>query len=394
MASLARFPARACWRVRYTLSLGHRRLARARYCKTKSAATALTTRLSDLERAMSDEIASNDQIKQWVKDEFISVDEAAAAFPGWGDTAGRDPELASTDYEALLRAFEEYALVHSKAHDPHRKAHKNSVSLASQVVDWLRSNHSDLRQLKTKDCESYRAELQERYSPWSIHHYLTKLRILLDQAIDMGMIGANPARALRMGSSKTATVRRILGIEEARALLEASTKYRQWIDGGLGTAIRLCLYAGLRPEEACWAQWSWLNVRRRALTVQKAHDSRGNLWTPKDYEARALDVKAELVDWLKAERHQGMFLLRGKEEGKPLHPSSLSHAFRKMADAEEWDSGITLYSCRHTYATELLRAGVDLRTVQARMGHESARTTEHYLHALDVEARPTDRLPY
>ena len=60
MASLARYPARACWRVRYTLSLGGRRRSRARYCKTKAAATALTTRLADLERATCDQIASND----------------------------------------------------------------------------------------------------------------------------------------------------------------------------------------------------------------------------------------------------------------------------------------------------------------------------------------------
>ena len=228
MASLARYPARACWRVRYTLSLGGRRRSRARYCKTKAAATALTTRLADLERATCDQIASNDQIKKWVADRFITVDEASAAFPGWGDTAGRDPELAGIDYDALLRAYEEYALDHSKSHDPHRKAHKNAVSLATQILDWLRSNHPDLRQLKTQDCESYRAELQERYSPWSIHHYLTKLRILLDLAVDKAMIGANPARSLKMGSPKTAKVRRILSIEEARELLEASTRYGQW----------------------------------------------------------------------------------------------------------------------------------------------------------------------
>jgi hypothetical protein len=111
-------------------------------------------------------------------------------------------------------------------------------------------------------------------------------------------------------------------------------------------------------------------------------------------EQRGFMGGSPLDDWLQAERHDGRFILRGKEEGKPLHPSTLTHAFRKMADAEGWDEAITLYSCRHTYATELLRAGVDLRTVQARMGHESTRTTEGYLHALDVEARPSDRLPY
>ena len=38
----------------------------------------------------------------------------------------------------------------------------------------------------------------------------------------MGMIGANTARTVKMGSPKTAKARRILAIEEARALLEAS----------------------------------------------------------------------------------------------------------------------------------------------------------------------------
>ena len=394
MASLERYPARGCWRVRYTITVGPTKRRRARYCKTKAAATALHTRLADLERATRDQIASNAQIKKWVDDEFVTVDEAAAAFPGWGDTSARDPELASTDYDALLRAYEEYALVHSKAHDPHRKAHKNSVTMAVQVVDWLRSNYPDLRQLTIKDCERYRAELQERYTPWSIHHHVTKLRILLDQAVDTGMIGANCARTLKMGSPKTAKVRCILSVAEARALLEGSTRYTHLINGGLPTAVRLCLYAGLRPEEVCWAQSSWLNIRRRTLTVQEAHDSIGNTWSPKDFEARVLDMSTELADWLRTLGQEGLFVLTGKEEGRPLHPSSLSHAFRKMADAENWDTSITLYSCRHTYATELLRAGVDIRTVQARMGHESSRTTEGYLHALGAETPVADKLPY
>ena len=353
----------------------------------------MSTRLAELEQATQDQIGSNVQIKKWVSDGFITDGEAAGAFPGWRDTAGRNPDLAVTDYDSLLRAYEEYALDHSKAHDPNRKAHKNVVTLATQVVNWLRSNCPDLRLLSTKACESYRAELQERYTPWSIHHYLTKLRILLDQAVGMGMIVSNPARLLKMGNPKTAKVRHVLSIEDAKALLTASKRHRQWAYGGLPTAVRLCLYAGLRPEEVCWAQWSWLDPGRRTLTVQEARDVVGHVWRPKDYEARVLDVNEELANWLHAERGEGLFILQGRE-GRPLHPSSLVHAFRKMADAEKWDPSTTLYCCRHTYATELLRAGVDLRTVQARMGHESSRTTEGYLHALGAESPVAEKLPY
>ena len=83
-------------------------------------------------------------------------------------------------------------------------------------------------------------------------------------AVDMGMMGSNPARGLRMRVPKTARGRRVLTVEEARVL----------------------------------------------------------------------DVKAELVGWLEAARHDGPFMLRGKNGGRPLHPDALVHAFRKIADAE------------------------------------------------------------
>ncbi len=354
----------------------------------------MRTRLEDLERATRDQIASKPQITRWISDGFLMPDEASAAFPGWGDTAARDPGTSGTNFEAILASYENYALVHSKAHDPHRKTHLSSMSMARQVVEWLRANFPDLRPLKVKDCERYVADLQERYSPWSVHHYLTKLRVLLDQAVEMGMIPENPARSLKMANPKTATVRRLLSSEEARMLMAASLKYPQWICGGLPTAVRLCLYAGLRPEEVCWAQRSWINIRQRTLSIQETRDAAGQTWTPKDYESRVLDVKTELLDWLQAEKHDGLFILRAREEGRPLNPSSLSHGFRKLADAEGWDRSITLYSCRHTYCTELLRAGVDLATVQRRMGHESVRTTQTYLHALGGESPVAEKLPY
>jgi integrase len=354
----------------------------------------MCTRLSDLEQSTRDQIASNAQIKRWIGDGFLSFDQAVVAFPGWADTAARDPGRSATDYTAILAAYESYALVHSKAHDPNRKTHLNNMSRARQVVEWLRANFPDLRPMSVKDCERFVADLQERYSQWSVHHHLTMLRILLDQAIDMGMISENPARSLRMGNPKIATVRRVLSGDEPRMLLEASLKYPQWIYGGLPTAIRFCLYAGLRPEEVCWVKSSWLNVRPPTLTIQETRDAGGQIWTPKDYEARVLDVNTELLEWLQKEKHDGPFVLRSKEEGRPLNPSSLSHAFRKIADAEGWDRSITLYSCRHTYCTELLRAGVDLATVQRRMGHESVRTTQTYLHALGGESPVAEKLPY
>ena len=58
------------------------------------------------------------------------------------------------------------------------------------------------------------------------------------------------------------------------------------------------------------------------------------------------------------------------------------------------DPQITVYSLRHTYATMALRSGVDLRTLQRRMGHSDIKTTMEYLHFIELEEHPMDKLPY
>ena len=127
LASLDRFPGRGCWRVRYTLTLGNSKVRRARYPKTKGVGNALRTRVTELEQATRDQVARNVGIKRWVGDGFLTSGEATIEFPGWEDTAARDPDKSVTDFDAILDATEDYALRESG--DPNRKAKRRGNAM-------------------------------------------------------------------------------------------------------------------------------------------------------------------------------------------------------------------------------------------------------------------------
>ena len=392
MASFDYFAPRNCYRVRFTVHVGKLCHRRSRYPKSKAAARALLARVGSLEEASHDGRAEDREIQQWIEDGLLRPDEAAITFRGWADTKNRRPSPTdATDYDLILQAYEEYALRTSKARDPVRKTHSNHMSVARQVVKWLTDNFPHLPDLTKKDCFRYEDELSMGLARWTVFHYMTKLRLLLDRALELGMVTENLARAIKLQQPKSETARRILALDEAQIILTESLNYTQWINGGLPAVVRLGLYAGLRDEEMCWAKKGWL--RGRILIVQRS-EAGPRSWLPKDNEARRLDVKQELVDYLNEIQHDGQFVLRGKWPDKPLTTDALQKAFRKFICAIEMDTAITPYSLRHTYATELLRQRVDLRTVQRRLGHSNIKTTEAYLHEIEPEAHPTEVLRY
>lgn len=73
-------------------------------------------------------------------------------------------------------------------------------------------------------------------------------------------------------------------------------------------------------------------------------------------------------------------------QGKPRSPSSFSgHDFKQLLDIAGIDRKFRIHDMRHTHATWLLEAGVNIKVVSERLGHSSIRITlDTYAHVLQT----------
>ncbi|MCI1665324.1 MAG: tyrosine recombinase XerC [Atopobiaceae bacterium] len=95
--------------------------------------------------------------------------------------------------------------------------------------------------------------------------------------------------------------------------------------------------------------------------------------------------RPELAAKAKGERTSALFV---STRGARMSADALRTRFERMVGAAGLDPTLTPHAMRHTFATELLAGGADLRSVQELLGHESLSTTQIYTH-LSVERLKT-----
>lgn len=147
--------------------------------------------------------------------------------------------------------------------------------------------------------------------------------------------------------------------------------------------LALFAYAGLRRSELLGLDWSDVDLERRLLKVRKAKGGR----------QRVVPIHPALeplfVDYLRFRATDPEPALFVGVQGKRLSPTILVHTFLHYARAAGVTERkrVTPHTLRHVFASELLRAGANLRQIQELLGHKHLDSTQRYTRVTAHELR-------
>ena len=155
-------------------------------------------------------------------------------------------------------------------------------------------------------------------------------------------------------------------------------------------AILMTTYAaGLRVSEVARLRVEDIDSQRMVIHVRqgKGQKDRYVMLSP-----RLLEI---LRNYWKAVRPRG-YLFPGTAPDQPIAVNSVHKACARAAGYAQLGKHVTVHTLRHSFATHLLEAGTDLRTIQVLLGHRSFNTTARYVHvataSLASTRSPLDRL--
>ena len=157
------------------------------------------------------------------------------------------------------------------------------------------------------------------------------------------------------------------------------------------TVATVCYGAGLRIGEAVRLKADDVDAGRGVIHV---HDGKGGKSREVPLCPRLLGV---LRKWWRHRRPAGPYLFPGRRGRPYVSERSIAIAIRKARGAAGLHKQATPHTLRHSYATDLINAGADLRSLQLALGHASIRTTALYVHVghtrLASIGSPLERLP-
>ncbi len=274
----------------------------------------------------------------------------------------------------IFNQLADHVLEHSKSH---KRSYRQDVQRMPLLREWF--GPRDAASISPQEIEQKLAEAtrERNWTPATSNRYRTLLSLVFSLAIRNGHLQTNPVRLVRALRENNCRVRYLTDEEEPRL--------RNVIEAGFPehmAELDLALHTGMRLSEQFGLTWEQVNFERRLATIPRS----------KHGETRHVRLNSTALAALRQLKASGnghaSVILNQREQAR----QSPRNWFTKALAAARIEN-FTWHDLRHTFASRLVMAGVDLRTVQELMGHKTMDMTVRYAHlAPEHEQAAVERL--
>lgn len=216
--------------------------------------------------------------------------------------------------------------------------------------------------LGSEEIRAFQLHLLERKSSWSqFNQAVSALRFLYGKTL-----GRSEIVPMLPYGKRPKTLASVLSPEEVAQLLEAARPGRERM------LLQTAYACGLRLQEVLHLKVKDIDSARMVLHVRQGKGNKDRL-TP-------LSVKLlnELREYYRT--HRPVQWLFSNKAGEPVHPGTVQRQLQRAVKKARLSKPATMHTLRHSYATHMLEAGVDVMTLQKILGHRQLSTTARYLH--------------
>ena len=180
----------------------------------------------------------------------------------------------------------------------------------------------------------------------------------------------------------------ILSQEEVSKLIDSAKNLFHY-------AMLLTMYsAGLRRSELCRLKVSHIDSQRMMLRIERG---KGDVDREVPLNQKLLQTLRDYWRWMRPANYLFPGTVNGWRADKPITAKVIWEAVQLAAKRAGIEKHVTPHTLRHCFATHLLEAGTDLRTIQVLMGHRDIEATARYLHVstkrLQAATNPLEQIP-
>jgi integrase len=226
-----------------------------------------------------------------------------------------------------------------------------------------------LRSIGPEKVERYKAERKAEVTPSTVNRGLACLKTLFNKAVEWGRLDVSPVRNVKKFKEPKGR-ERILSPEEIRRLIANACDW-------LRPIIIVALNTGMRRNEILSLRWRNIDLVKLYISIEDS----------KSGKPRTIPINMAVYEALLALPHESEFVFyNSKSNNHYVDTKTAFHATCKNAKSDTKDEndkgivGVRFHDLRHTAATKMIEAGVDLVTVSKILGHASIQMTMRYAH--------------